>query len=217
MQLSHVLVAFALTASSASAQSAACTQAARLEALRAVQASVGASFPSVVTNLDSASAPGRALEGYAPSHGHVVLQGLGLALVNIRAPEGAPELLFYRASGQPAGWLDCVGADPPYTLVGWGYLAPPSTPPPAVHCLQPAEWFIHEAGWHMKDGSMVVTSGAVKEPERPAALADRIWYWHPSAWDIHLWLDPSGVPRVTELDAQAPAGGISLPGAFRHQ
>lgn len=61
---------------------------------------------------------------------------------------------------------------------------------------------------------MQVTSGAATEPARPVD-DDQFWYWHPRSLEIHLWVDDSGVPRISMLDERAPAGGLELPaGAF---
>lgn len=191
-----------------------CTSPERAAKLRSLQSAITETFPAVVTAFDSVTVADRVLGGYELSHGYAVLDGMGVTLVNVRAAAGKPELLVYRPAGDPADWSDADRADPPYTLVGWGYLSPIAGGPPSRDCLETTEWFIHEAGWHMRDGTMLVTPGATAEPARPSDKASNIWYWHPRAWDIHLWIDASGLPRVTLLDEAAPRGGLTLPGAF---
>ena len=217
VNVTWLVAALAPPGAAAQTPSDACTPERRAAALQALQADVVAAFPRVIASFDSALSTGQPLEGYELSHGYAVLDGMGVTLVNIRAPGNAPQLLFYRASGEPSNWSDVEVTDPPYTLVGWGYLASYAQPPSPRNCLKASEWFIHEAGWHMRDGTMLVTPGARTEPERPASRAEAIWYWHPRAWDIHLWIDPSGTPRVTLLDERSPRGGLTLPGAFIHE
>ncbi len=208
-----VLLALSLLAASNATAQSRCTPDQRRESLRALQARVTSTFPATFTSFDSLAVRGGPFEGYNLSHGYVVLEGMGMALVNVRPKDGGPQLLFYEASGNPERWLDFEEADPPYRLVGWGYFFGMNEPPPAMHCLRKDDWFIHEAGWHMKDGSMLITAGAESEPARPEG-ASGIWYWHPRAWDVHFWIDPSGDPRVTLVDEKAARGGIALPGAF---
>jgi hypothetical protein len=190
----------------------------REDTLRALQERVMRVVPRELGSLESAVAQGGLLEGFELSHGHVVLSGMGVSLVKIGARDPMPQLLFYRpsASSSPEEWLDFDGANPPYRFVGWGYLPrfENETDVPAMHCIPEDEWFIHEAGWHLLDGDMRLTPNAASEPARPEDDKN-IWYWHPRSWDIHLWYEKGGVPRISKLDEKAPEGGLSLPdGAF---
>ena len=71
--------------------------------------------------------------------------------------------------------------------MGWAYFAPyaPGSSPPRRPCVGADEWLVHEAGWHLKDGGMQLTTGAVEEPPRPAGTD--IHLWHTRVWDLHVW------------------------------
>jgi hypothetical protein len=196
----------------------ACTDEARGDSLRALQERVLAVVPRTLDSLEGAVDAGGPLDGFELSHGHVVLSGMGVTVVHIRAAEPMPQLLIYRPadSSSPDEWLDFDGPDGPYTFVGWGYLPrfEDGGPVPSRHCIPEEEWFIHEAGWHLWDGNMQVTPGASDEPPRPTD-DERIWYWHPRSWDIRLWVEEGGIPRISIEDERAPAGGLEMPeGAF---
>lgn len=156
------------------------------------------------------------LASYDVTHGDVVLAGMGLTLGQFDDPS-KPNLLFYWPVEAPRSeWLDFDGPDGPYELVGWGYVPeqyPLEPDPPEMDCIPEASWFIHEAGWHLLDGDMVVTPDSrLEEPDRPADLDGRILYWHPAGWDLHLWIR-DGAPAISVLNGAAPAGGLRLPEA----
>lgn len=150
----------------------------------------------------------------AGSHGYVVLDTAGaVATDNLRAAPPVPPLLLYEPSAEsrPADWIDFDGPDDPYRLVGWAYVAPCTfgSEPPQRRCIAPSEWFVHEAGWHLKDGGMYLTPGATTEPPRPAGLA--IHMWHPRVWDLHVWRGEQGVPTVSFANPGERHGGKVLP------
>ena len=116
----------------------------------------------------------------------------------------------------PEDWTDYDGPDGPYRLTGWAYIAPytPGSRPPSRPCIEQDEWFVHEAGWHLRDGAMHLTPDAAEEPPRPLLPAG-IHFWHPQVWDIHFWVGEDGVPAVTFDNPTARTGGLRLPeGAF---
>jgi hypothetical protein len=72
------------------------------------------------------------------------------------------------------------------------------------------EWFVHEAGWHLLDGDMVLTpQSRLEQPPIPSELEGRIMMWHEAGWDIHLWVRDD-VPAITLIDESLPAGGLQL-------
>ncbi len=195
-----------------------CTAEERREALRAEQEQVLAAAPREVESLVAALEPGGPLAGWRLSHGLVVLAGGGVvALDRIDAPPPLPPLLLDAPSeaSSPEDWLDVDGEDGPYRLAGWGYFATyvPGSEPPARRCIEPHEWFVHEAGWHTTDGGMILTPGAEREPPRPTGVG--VFFWHPQTWDIHFWAGEDGVPTIAFDNPRAREGGVRLPeGSF---
>jgi hypothetical protein len=194
-----------------------CTPDQRAGVLRSLQAQVLQWAPQQVDSLVAAT-QGGLLEGWRLSHGHVALAGSGaVAVDNPKTAPPMPQVLLYAPSPQssPANWLDFDGPDGPYRLVGWAYLAPfePGSGPPALPCILPGEWFVHEAGWHLRNGGMLLTPDASTEPSRPPVEAG-IYFWHPRVWDIHFWIGPHA-PAVAFEYPRNPGGGLCLPeGAF---
>jgi hypothetical protein len=101
---------------------------------------------------------------------------------NRRAKDPMPQLLQYAPSplSSPTDWLDYNGPDGPYRLIGWAYLLEyePGSRPPSRRCIADSEWFIHEAGWHLLDGGMLVTPDAAREertaPDQPRQCPKQI-------------------------------------------
>jgi hypothetical protein len=187
--------------------------------LRAEQTKVLAAAPLQVASLDEAIEPGGPLAGWRLSHGLVVIAGgEAVPLDNLQAKEPLPPLLLYApaATSSPADWLDFDGPDGPYRLVGWGYLAPyeEGRPPPSRPCIDAREWSLHEAGWHTRDGGMLLTPGVAAEPPPPETDVG-VYFWHPRAWSIHYWRGDDGEPTVAFDNPRARPGGVRLPeGAF---
>lgn len=193
---------------------AGCTRHQREEVLRAMQTEVLQAVPTELVSFADAREPGGPLKGWGLSHGYVVLDTAGaVATDNLRAAPPVPPLLLYEPSAEsrPADWIDFDGPDDPYRLVGWAYVAPYTfgSEPPQQRCIAPSEWFVHEAGWHLKDGGMYLTPGATTEPPRPAGLA--IHMWHPRVWDLHVWRGEQGVPTVSFANPGERHGGKVLP------
>jgi hypothetical protein len=192
-----------------------CTPDERSHELRAVQSSVLRAVPERVDSLPDAIRPGGPLAGWHLSHGLVVLDGSGgVGVDNIAAKDPTPQLLLYAPSpsSTPDDWLDFDDPDGPYRLIGWAYLHPyePGSTPPKRRCVAANEWFVHEAGWHLNDGGMLLTPGATTEPPRPQVAAG-IYFWHPRAWDIHFWRGEDGLPTIAFANPWARRGGVQLP------
>jgi len=198
-----------------------CTEQQRADTLREKQATVLQFAPRTLPSLDAATAEGGPLAGWRLSHGYVVLAGAGgVALDNVETQSPLPQLLLYAPapSSAPGAWLDFDGSDGPYQLVGWAYIAPYEEPAeaPKRPCIAEHEWMVHEAGWHTRDGGMVLTPGAAREPaDKPAHVSS--YFWHPRAWDLHVWLGEAGTPVIADDNPLARPGGLELPpGAFFH-
>ncbi|HEX6993341.1 MAG TPA: hypothetical protein VF339_04265 [Gammaproteobacteria bacterium] len=200
------------------AAQAPCTPEQREAALEAIQARVLAAAPTRLESLSEAIEPGGPLEGWRLAHGHVVLEGAGaVPLDNLDAAPPLPPLLLYVPSPAttPDDWLDFDGDDGPYTLVGWAFFAPYGPElPRMLECIEPDEWFVHEAGWHTRDGGMRLTPDTPSEQPPPPADVD-VLFWHPRVWDIHFWIEEDGPPAVSFDNPNARPGGLELPkGAF---
>ena len=196
------------------AQERHCTAQERRDALRSMQAEVLALAPPRLDSLVKAIAPGGPLAGWIMSHGHVVLAHGAVPVGNIRATAPWPHLLLYAPSpsSTPSDWRDFDGPDGPYQFIGWAYTVryQPGSRPPRLTCIADDEWYIHDAGWHLTNGNMLVTPDAAVEPPRPK-LDVRFVVWHPQYWDLHVWPGEDGVPTVTFANPRARPGGISLP------
>ncbi len=203
----------------ARAASSDCSPAKRRDTLRAVQAELTRAVPLELESLDKALAVGGPLERWQLSHGHVVLAGAGgVAVQNLEAAAPLPQVLVYAPSpaSAPESWLDFEGEEGPYRLVGWGYVAPyePGSGAPARLCVSPSEWWVHEAGWHLMNGGMVLTPDARAEPPRPE-LGSEVDFWHPRVWEVRFWRGEDGVPEAALHNPGARRGGLDLPeGAF---
>lgn len=181
--------------------------------------------------------PHQGLPGYlpVPTHGFASVLGAGIAFANStrlsreEAPVlGRPDLLFYAPRARevdesPESYLDAITdlwPDPPYRLVGWAYGAvfdPENRP--RLGCIASDYWFIHEAGYHLPDGDMLLTppvesvrgSQVVKRPNPPRALG----VWHPRMWDLHIWRSADGdVPAVSILPPFHVPGMLLPSGTF---
>lgn len=157
---------------------------------------------------------GGPLGGWQLPHGHVVLAGQGaVSLGSVESKYPMPQVLQYAPApaSSPSDWLDIDGPDGPYQLVGWAYLAPyeKGSAPPSLRCIAASEWFVHEAGWHLMDGGMLLTPDATAEPPRPQLKAG-IMFWHPQFWDIHVWSGEDGAPAISLDNPKDPGGGLKL-------
>jgi hypothetical protein len=204
-----------------------CTQAQTDADLAADQATILAAFSTSNPHLDL---PPR---GYAiPTHGYTSIFGAGVAFASVPSgfspggvTLGAPELLLYAprpiAAGEsPAAYqaaITDVLPDPPYTLIGWAYgtVYDPANRP-RLGCIPTEHWFLHEAGYHLANGDMVLTPpqesvvGAENVLVPPLALPPGAF--HPRIWDLHLWARPSGTPTVS-IFPPTPVPGLVLPSA----
>jgi hypothetical protein len=128
---------------------------------------------------------------------------------------GQPAVLFYAPRPQKENESDeeyfalitDLAPDPPYTLVGWNYgsLYDP-TLRPQLDGFGSDRWMVHEAGWHMADGSMqllfseetVLGQANPAPPSLPFELTElgNYFFPHPRFWDIHFWRNDGGMPST---------------------
>ena len=132
--------------------------------------------------------------------------GMSLRRTNI-----APQLVMYL----PAEGSNITDgqADPPYSLIGWGYVASPGHgSPPWIMCgISPSDYFLHQAGWHLSNGGMTLT------PQDPDSWSDGVpggVFYHQLSWSVHIWINPHGLPFVQPCPPYR-IPGVALPsGAF---
>ena len=187
--------------------------------LEADQNLVLSKAPLHVRHMEEALAPGGALENYEPDHLFAELLGNGTTLsLKDQSQIGRPDFFLFYA-GRPSTVEDASNAalpKNPYTLVGWAYLVPfdyahPNSRPiesaPGFgRCIPQQDWLIHEAGFHLLDGSFVPTPGA-QVPPIPPPFPPPILLWHPRVWDLHVWINLCGSPVVGFLN-QLPDGRL---------
>lgn len=193
---------------------------------------------------------------FIPPHLGAVITGAGFALGNwfdltsfeqTGLPSHGldpnyPFFLLYAPTGRPAptpdgreGTFDDIWADPPFELIGWIYGAKYNPlKRPHIDGIPDEAWFVHEAGWHMSDGSQILTppreecpGELAQDPPNPPGpvlfnqRGELIFplMGHGRAWDVHLWVNPdiNQTPVITtdEPFSRLPAGTLDLPkGAF---
>lgn len=113
----------------------------------------------------------------------------------------------------------------PYELVGWAYGAPyDPTVRPVMGCIPSSAWFLHEAGYHLIDGSMALYSvsegvvgaatvgGMLPPPDAPPP-GDAL-FWHPRIWDLHMWRAEDGAPPRLAISRPEGVTGIDDAGLF---
>jgi len=175
-------------------------------------------------------------EGYKlNNHGFAHIAGSGVSFVRVvpNFTVSKPPILLFTASHESANIAD-TESDEPYRLIGWGYagVAIPGDPlgalnintRPTFNCIPFHEWFYHEAGWHTPDdGGMVLDppphSLPTDMPDEAIEKGALPHFYHPRIWDVHVWADPSGVPRLSLLNTDAdgnkvPSGGFQAPDAM---
>ena len=137
---------------------------------------------------------------------------------------GLPKLAFYAPRpllpGEPPTTItEPNRPDPPYTLIGGGHVRShaSATRRPSLGCIPSSEWFVHEAGYHLQTGQMLLRP----PPEaRPGARATtemvppvngfagpppaNTLLWHPRFWDLHIWNAPQGSNALPTLSILAP-------------
>jgi hypothetical protein len=140
---------------------------------------------------------------------------------------------------------DTFGADAPYDLIGWVYGAIYKTnAPPPFGCIPSSEWFIHEPGYHLEDGTMFVQQvdeavsgerddfGTMSLTLIPGfnapATGPTVRYFHGRGWTLHVWLDPEdkaggtptlslevpGADQIVGPPEDAVLPGMAMPGLF---
>jgi hypothetical protein len=162
------------------------------------------------------------------AHMFVSMQGVGFAVLQVdhgAVRPGLPTLLFYRPAPGARDVLDSWGGDFPYTLAGWGYSEPyaPGDPPafpsdPALRCLAPGEWMVHERSVHTADNWQNLVrppqeewlgQAAAVDPPQPGECARCTGGPHGRLWDLHVWLGPDpDVPQVSMFNPGPPIPGF---------
>ena len=147
--------------------------------------------------------PGEARDaGYGlPAHLDAVIAGCGYTLArDHHIPHGysdltEPLLLFYDSSDSVRG-----------RLIGWAY--PLDYEPcdwPSLPGVPEEAWFVHEAGWHLSDGDMILTppeeeyAGQLDMDDEPESRPTGGLVWHGRTWDLHVWVNPTGGVPVMSI------------------
>ena len=162
---------------------------------------------------------------FAPAAG--ATDTVAVCPVPVPPARGCPVDLASATRPGTATVTDALWADEPYVLVGWGYTARidsgpgatlPLGAPPELAIIEPAQWFVHEAGWHNLDGTFSIDRAFkdpphAQHPHGPPEL--HVGAPHGRFWDVHLWGDrASGVP-VVAMASPTPIDGITVPpGSF---
>jgi hypothetical protein len=160
------------------------------------------------------------------SHMFASMKGNGIAIVNIgEHGPGKPAFITYRPNPKAKDVLDPFGPDFPYTLAGWGYVAPyqPGQPPswpddPGLRCLAGSDWFVHERSAHPADTWQNIPVppeeeflGQVPGSEPPTAeeCQCEVAISHGRFWDIHFWLrGASPFPSISIFNHGRPIPGF---------
>lgn len=126
-----------------------------------------------------------------------------------------PSLLLYaprqRAPGESipdyiTDMADPTTANDPYTLIGVAYTtAYDPANRPIMGCVPSDAWFVHEAGYHLRNGRMDFApftdgqSGTGGNPLPRLPMPAGATLWHPRLWDLHIWFDPAGGPPILSI------------------
>jgi hypothetical protein len=171
-----------------------------------------------------------------PAHAFATITGNGYALArdgDIDQFDGSasydlsePFMLFYSPTGPPTlqrlgGTYHDLIPDPPYQLIGWGYAFDYEPgEPPSLTGVPSEAWFVHEAGWHHTGGDMTLTppeeyypgENDIEEAPNNSRPINGI-KWHERVWDLHMWIDPDGVPIMSIFEPfdSLPGGTLDLP------
>lgn len=182
------------------------------------------------------------LQGFpVPAHLNASIFGNGMtfAITPDKIPPvggvdlGRPTLAFYaprpRASNEAVDSYNATVSEPlfadvPYSFIGIAYTAAyDPAQRPTMGCVPSHRWFVHEAGFHLLDGGMLMTppndNGVRGSGTITAAppIFPPPGIWHPRFWDLHVWLPPDGNPENPIMSIFRPGGvpGLVLPaGAF---
>lgn len=137
---------------------------------------------------------------------------------------GLPKLAFYAPRpllpGEPITRItEPNRPDPPYTLIGGGHVRShtSATRRPSLGCIPSSEWFVHEAGYHLQTGQMLLRPPPEARPGARATtemippvngfagpLPANMLLWHPRFWDLHIWYAPAGSNALPTLSILSP-------------
>ncbi|RLJ59246.1 hypothetical protein BCF46_1394 [Litoreibacter meonggei] len=156
---------------------------------------------------------------------------------------GVPALLLYSPQSNDVVDITDATSDEPYTLIGaaYGALHINAQRRPRMGCIPSENWFLHEAGYHLRDGGFHRTApnesvpgqtpiALPGGPNTPAQIPGSPPYqpdpapqvdnpvsvlpavWHPRLWDLHFWFSTDADAGIV-LAADTPSGqpGLSVP------
>ena len=202
-----------------------CTAAERSRTLALDQRRVLARVGPLTTLRGPLDQAALAARGWSvPPHQYTSIGGMAVAFARtdfLTAPvePGNPFLLLYAPSPDTRNVADPRGADFPYRLRGWAYVAPYDFyqhPTGLGLCVPRADWFVHERGVHTFDDGGFQAVPPEEEVHGTAPGSDpppppsptRPGFPHPRFWDVHIWLDGDHVPTVSMLNPGEPIPGI---------
>ena len=170
--------------------------------------------------------------------GQTVLQILEDQYRNIK-PD-IPALLLYSPQSNDLSEITDGDPDEPYALTGaaYGVEHVSAKRRPRMGCIPSENWFLHEAGYHLRDGGFSATApnedfpgqvpvalpGGVNTPELipgtppyqpdPAPevsnpISNLPAVWHPRLWDLHFWFSEEAESGVV-MTINRPGGQSGL-------
>ncbi len=154
-----------------------------------------------------------------------------------------PALLLYSPESESVAEITDGDPDEPYDLIGaaYGAVQTDAKRRPRLGCIPSENWFIHEAGYHLRDGGFHLTSpnesfpGEVviasdgglfpppnidgnpsympePAPEVDDPISFRPTVWHPRLWDLHFWFsEETDTGVVMEINFPSGQPGLEVP------
>ena len=126
-----------------------------------------------------------------------------------------PSLLLFaprqRSNGETnvdylADMRDTTSANNPYTLIGVAYTTGYDSDARQRLGWVPSDaWFVHEAGYHLRDSRMRFSSitdgqtGTAGNPAPNLPIPGNAVLRHPRLKGLHVWFDPAGGPPTLSL------------------
>ncbi|MEC8202969.1 MAG: hypothetical protein VX075_05675 [Pseudomonadota bacterium] len=124
-----------------------------------------------------------------------------------------------------ADMRDTTSANNPYKLIGVAYTTGYDPDARLLLGWVPSDaWFVHEAGYHLRDGRMRFSSitdgqtGTAGNPAPDLPIPGNAALRHPRLKGLHVWFDPAGGPPIlsifelnTETTPDDPTGPPSAP------
>jgi len=152
----------------------------------------------------------------------------GLNLFRDQPRIGEPDLLFFEPRDQreneTAGEYATDLSNPTTNNAPYGFIGVAHTwlynpaERPTMGCIPSDAWFVHEAGYHLDNGLMLLTppvearkglGNMLQRPQTPPRPTTSM-LWHPRLWDIHIWNDPGGGTPVMQIFRPQGVPGLRL-------